>query len=322
MLTDLGMAHLVLAYYDSYFEWKLLMSQLSKGCREAWQKNEKAFVYSLPTLRIPLKYFCDFNKEIADFLLQFDRYLRYQLEVTVETAYGSEWLIEFLKSATYAFKVQFTHIHLSIDRKLPIFVNNFTDFLIEMDMPMSCLNLKSSNLQMDCGKYAEYKDFKFRLFGELLLKSSKDLRYCHSIYNLKIPSFAHRLIPEIDVPVNTLTIWGTVSLQKLIDLEFTSTLKESLKILRIECINYDDDTFKDAISDLQSRFTCLTEVIIDRYETKRTHELLEILTNVDLGVGMPNVSFSKHNSTPIKLMKQNMDIFYKDVNKCKLYQAK
>lgn len=123
ILAQMSHCHLVLSYYDEYTNCKVLMTQVSKKCRAVWLKNEKAFVYCLPTPRIHFTYFQDFNEEIAQFLCEHDRYLKYKLELTVNTQTSANILMRFISEVQYSFKLVFTHLKLQITEELPLFVN-------------------------------------------------------------------------------------------------------------------------------------------------------------------------------------------------------
>lgn len=82
LLSRFGSAHLILVFLGSYFCAHLVMTRLDKKIRNAWNRNEKAYVQAfLPYARhLKIK---DFTRKEKSYLLRKQRYRFYVLNVTL-----------------------------------------------------------------------------------------------------------------------------------------------------------------------------------------------------------------------------------------------
>lgn len=324
LVTKLSHSSQVLAFYDNFLSCKMLMTQLSKATRQAWFKNEKAYVYCIDSGRRTLKYNNPFDNNIALFLSEHDRYLIYDLEITLDSVESADSLINFINQVKYGYKLNFTHITPVINEELPLYIEKIHQSVVELGMNESVFYLKSSDLQKDIKDLEGYTNFKFPFFGEITLCNPDDLDLCESIECIRIPRYGLQKVEDISVPVKALEIYCPMALEDIESLKFSSIVKKSVKSIYIDSINYESSPdLPRIISLLKQKLLYLEEIKVGNYDsTQINNGLFDVLFDKRLGVKLPNICSKSNYSIPVHLTKSNMLVYYREKNKVRFMRAK
>lgn len=138
-------------------------------------------------------------------MVEHERYIRYELEISVTSKISTECLQRFINKVTYPQQIVFKHIKVDFCDELPLFINNLYTILKDREFNLKCVDLKSTELVTDISRY---EGFKLNYIGDLMLKSLKDLKYVDKILTLRIPKYSHHLISEINNEVEEVEIYG------------------------------------------------------------------------------------------------------------------
>lgn len=229
LLTKLSHASCILVYFRSFTEARNVFYYLWQETRDFWEKHSKILATLFDNYRMHLRYGLDFDDEIAEYLLDQDRYWNYILDVYTFMKRGFTSLLNFIKSAKYPQMLKFAKIEVLFS----VYSNDLAPNILYQLLKK--LNIDSKWIDYDWSIHESSEIQKIEYWKNVYLNKIK-WKHWKRIGKTMFENISSlKVLETINVPVEALEFINPNCIRALEEFKleaFSSTLQDSVKVIK------------------------------------------------------------------------------------------